>query len=77
MAKRPPTLFTVEGNGQFPYDMLRYDACWPTSARDADNMHGNDGDYGRLRRISLTSARDPWMAPTSGRWKSFGWRVVT
>lgn len=23
--------FTVEGSGLFPFDMLRYDQCWPKS----------------------------------------------
>ncbi len=30
--------FTVEGSGMFPYDMLRYDQCWPSSEQDSPRL---------------------------------------
>lgn len=66
--------FTVEGSGTFPYDMLRYDRCWPsTEAHDSGlpytPPHGGSLDK---KRITLTGLGEP----TQGRWESFGWRVV-
>jgi hypothetical protein len=70
--------FTVEGRGQFPVDMLRYDCCWPASeAHDspAIALTLNDGDaYFKPRRVVLSTHYD--NAPTIGRWKSFTWVVV-
>lgn len=36
----PPKLrtFKVTGAGQFPIDMLRYDACWPATEADAGKL---------------------------------------
>ena len=68
------TKFTVEGGGQFPLDMLRYDGAYPVSSSDVSAMT----DRGR-RRVSLATAH-----PTKGnngltpkRWQSFGWVVVS
>jgi hypothetical protein len=65
--------FTVVGRGQFPVDMLRYDACWPKreaedsisiSASFAIHAHGTE-------EITLIGVK----APTEARWESFGWKV--
>lgn len=70
MARQPQvTRFTVEGSGQFPFDMLRYDQCWPVGLCDAAQMKENN-----YRRIVLETHRK--SAPTDGRWESFCWRVV-
>lgn len=67
-------VFPVEGNGVFPLDMLRYDACWPyTESQDSTALGGAWHDA-KLRRVVLQT-NSP-TAPTEGRWKSFGWRVV-
>lgn len=71
--------FTVEGSGAFPFDMLRYDACWPESeARDSYQLQlsfqTDATEYLKRRRVTLLS--DDRNAPTEGRWKSFNWRVV-
>jgi hypothetical protein len=70
--------FTVEGNGKFPFDMLRYDQCWPTHGGAASNLNplrDKDGSDMTIRRqITLTSIRA--SAPTIARWESFGWKVV-
>lgn len=82
MEAAPPSrmtiLFTVEGSGDFPTDMLRYDGCTPV------HEGGEDGGGGILtperhderivpRRVRLRS----WKGQiTEERWRSFGWRVL-
>jgi len=64
--------FTVIGKGTFPFDMLRYDRCFPHSTNDAGWINESD----RQRHIVLVSQnpRKLWM-PTFERWRSFGWVV--
>lgn len=65
--------FTVEGDGLFPFDMLRYDHCWPKSeAHDSTALGG--GHDRELRRVVLVTGSA--AAPTPNRWKSFGWRFI-
>lgn len=72
--------FTVEGSGEFPVDMLRYDNCWPVGSEDAISIHlrygaiGEDQLFGKMRRVRLATTYP--SAPTDGRWRSFTWRVV-
>lgn len=65
--------FTVEGSGVFPYDMLRYDNCWPYSeGQDSPLL---DAYYAKgLRRVVLETCAE--SAPTVGRWESFTWCVI-
>lgn len=58
---------TVEGRSTFPFDMLRYDACWPTDQESVSRL-----DSKSERSIKLSS-HSPF---TEGRWNSFGWRVT-
>jgi hypothetical protein len=62
--------FIVEGNYQFPFDMLRYDQCWPHTSQDSKGIHS--GDPYIARRVILTGTK----LPTVARWESFGWKVV-
>lgn len=67
--------FKVQGQGDFPTDMLRYDRCWP-------RVEGHPGgeiltprheSRARLtREVVLTGLHEP----TYGRWQSFGWEVI-
>jgi len=59
---------TVEGIGQFPYDMLRYDQCFPFTETDSANISLR---YEK-RQVTLRAS----MPPTRERWQSFMWRVV-
>lgn len=74
VSERPSKLYSyyVTGRGSFPFDMLRYDACWPASSDDASNM---DSHYerGNTRSIRMFSNREPTIA----RWASFLWAVGT
>lgn len=74
MAKLELVTFTVEGCLQFPFDMLRYDSCWPYTGEDAaqlDRRHDRDVNI-QSRRVVLQGIQ----SPTKDRWASFNWRVV-
>lgn len=67
--------FRVRGSGQFPYDMLRYDHCFPCE-EDQSSLLSRD-DAGELREVDLmryVATRDDF--PTIGRWQSFCWDVI-
>lgn len=71
--------FVVVGRGEFPWDMLRYDNCWPYGGEDAAKLTMIHQDYSdddlvkefktKDRSIKLSS----FHPPTPGRWSSFGW----
>ena len=61
--------FTVRGKGQFPFDMLRYDTCWPKfESPDVPALTRTDEE----RSLTMQGLREP----TEDRWRSFGWRVT-
>ena len=62
-------LFRVEGTGTFPFDMLRYDACWPARGTDVINLAWASSWSPVI--LLLQSHRKP----TADRWASFGWTV--
>lgn len=64
----PGHTFIVEGRGEFPADMLRYDECAPLHYADTEAMKKRG-----LRMVSLTSRKH---TPTFARWESFGWSVL-
>ncbi len=70
-SRRPATQydFWATGFGVFPVDMLRYDACWPSSTDDALRMVIEHGEF--RRSIHLRS----FTPPTPDRWLSFGWSL--
>jgi hypothetical protein len=70
------TRFTVEGSGAFPFDMLRFDCCWPEKETDSPNigMMYDNIEYIKTRRVTPLS--DNHHVPTDARWKLFGWKVV-
>lgn len=66
MKKRPIT-FQVTGKGVFPFDMLRYDGCYPMDTGSAQLLPETV-----LRTIKLVA---PDGHCTEGRWNSFLWSV--
>jgi hypothetical protein len=81
--------FTVEGSGEFPWDMLRYDSCFPISNAHVtggmnDNIlnmsmchHDAKEYYKGNRQVELMKIVDSKNeVPTEGRWNSFGWKIV-
>jgi hypothetical protein len=68
-------LFVVEGAGEFPFDMLRSDHCWPATSVDAHNMRAQI----RRRRLTLCTYAHNGRSgePNEARWTSFDWKVVS
>lgn len=63
--------FKVSGGGCFPFDMLRYDSCWPNTQDDVDKMLSvGFRAVGMAHRVY---SKD--FGPTIDRWASFGWDV--
>lgn len=68
--------FTVEGQFDFPFDMLRYDQCWPASESDSAKLHPEPANRPRLERVKLKRhVSQKADLPTVRRWESFGWQV--
>jgi len=66
--------YTVEGRGDFPHDMLRYDDSVFATDVDRENA-GTDYDPVK-RRVRLECKVPTLFKPTVERWRSFGWYVV-
>ncbi len=80
--KRMSYVASFEGTGNIPFDMLRFDACWPLTQESVRKTLARRGDLGprtpgraeeRPRRVAFASNKG--FTPT--RWASFGWRIVT
>lgn len=67
------SFLVVEGSGEFPWDMLRYDSAFPLTEIDSYRMRDTDD---ALRRIVLRRRSVNESGGTADRWRSFGWRVV-
>ena len=73
--------FTVTGKYPFPLDMLRYDSCWPANPQAVSDIETSLRQYDvpasdRPQQYSITLRSKSHSAPTTGRWKSFGWEVT-
>lgn len=70
--------FQVQGSGDFPIDMLRYDRCYPMGEHDShliENLAFSEPKGERIIELIHYSHDKEW-APTGGRWKSRGgWTV--
>ena len=66
-------LFTVTGAGEFPFDMLRYDRCWPEREGETHKLGSGQPGFrtAGVRSVEMVSLRGPTVA----RWASFGWKV--
>lgn len=78
VSERPRRLYSyfVTGRGIFPFDMMRYDRCWPATGEDAAKLEWEhiNAERGRsLRSIRILSYKEP----TVDRWSSFTWSVGT
>ena len=70
--------YTVQGTGEFPFDMLRYDASFPRDTEDAVAIGLTRDSEGfckpRTVRLVHYSPDRKWI-PTEGRWRSFTWKT--
>lgn len=60
----------VTGNGVFPFDMLRYDGCFPVKTEDVIKMTRRE-----LRTIKVAKYSNFAVDWTTARWESFGWKL--
>lgn len=67
--------FTVKGRGHFPFDMLRYDSCFPEAQVDVSNV--SHPSMNEDREICLGTFQHKGWEPTIGRWDSFLWKVTS
>jgi hypothetical protein len=69
--------FTVEGHGTFPFDMLRYDYCFPNCEENNLEVERVKGTWGVRRQVKLARyCENKKSMPTQARWHSFGWTVL-
>lgn len=68
---------SVEGGGEFPIDMMRYDRCWPATEADSGYSYSPiRGGQAGLRTVRVQAHSGTKVSPfTDLRWASFGWRV--
>jgi hypothetical protein len=74
MAKVYLYTYTVGGTPSFPFDMLRYDQCWPASQEDAARIDRAGPQPGR-KAAAFSITLHSHKLPTEGRWRSFGWSL--
>lgn len=67
--KRYIHIMTVSGRGRFPFDMLRYDRCFPYGSADVLMLMAEPGEdwTGKVARYSDSAKPDF----TPDRWASF------
>ncbi len=79
--KRKSYVATFEGTGNIPFDMLRFDACWPLTQDSVLKTLARRSDLGprkpgradeRPRKVAFASN----LGFTPQRWASFGWVIV-
>jgi hypothetical protein len=64
----------VEGRGEFPFDMLRYDSAFPYREEDSSKLKSSLSLD--MRRVVLCRRGVNASSSTAARWSSFGWQVV-
>lgn len=64
------TILVVRGSGDFPFDMLRYDHCFPAREDESSKLAGHEARTVVLIRRAVS------RGATIARWRSFGWDVV-
>lgn len=66
-------MFSVEGNGEFPFELMRTQECVPASEQDHQRIFAD----GR-RRVALaySESMDVWCGPSLHLWRTMGWPVV-
>ena len=72
--KMYPVKFVVEGRGDFPIDMLRYDRAVPMTEHDSGVIAYESGKR-RVHLIRYSAAGK--SGPCQQRWDSFNWLVIS
>lgn len=77
MAKTKRLVFSVLVRGDIPFDMMRYDHCWPRRQEDVANLTSlaigqvTDADVQFCMDVESWSGGEG-QGPTTDRWASFG-----
>jgi len=69
-------IFLVEGEGDFPLDLLRQERCWPARPQDgrAIAIGMRDAVGPTYRQVALAT-HNP-KAPSERRWRNKGWIII-
>lgn len=68
--------YTVQGRGDFPLDMLRYDECdFANEAERASALGHHVPSTHTPGRRNINMVSESGRQPTVARWESFGWTV--
>lgn len=70
------SFIVVEGSGEFPLDMLRYDSCHPAEKVDSLVIDRSRRRPPRRRCVVLFRQSVSSKGPTHARWRSFAWTVL-
>lgn len=62
--------------GFIPFDMMRFDRCWPATDADSTRLQDMASGLGRDSLREVTFETDKPTAPTTGRWMSFNCYVT-
>ena len=62
--------YEVQGRGDFPWDMLRYDRVYPLT-EPCPSMYANREAWREVRTVLVQGE-----GCTYDRWQSFGWSIV-
>jgi len=69
--------FQVQGTAPFPFDMLRYDACYPAhESPDSAAMGRLEHSRITVTTVTMVHTGEKHWVPTGARWRSFMWKVV-
>jgi len=69
-------VFLVEGEGDFPFDLLRQERCWPARPQDGKAIAiGMRGDIVPTYRQVALATHNP-VGPSQRRWRSKGWIII-
>jgi hypothetical protein len=71
MTQPKPIKFTVQGRGDFPWDMLRYDRAYPVTD-PSPHRYESEESWRQVRTVELIG-----QSCTPARWSSFSWTVTT
>lgn len=66
--------FTVRGSGNFPFELLSRDECFPANVLQADALRMSCPTIADEREIIMASARRE--SPTHSAWKVAKWTVI-
>ena len=79
MPRRKPheeRAFKVRGAWPFPFDMLRYDHCYPATSFDANIIENMQFETTSMGVVQIELRTRSEFGPTPARWKSFTWEVL-